>query len=75
MKKYKFRLSETNWIEFTQKDLDNAKTVNYVDDNSKGKILPIKRQFDGKIYDIIIPVELIEEQKNEQLRKNKGYDT
>lgn len=61
MKKYKFRLSETNWIEFTQKDLDEFKDVNFIDDNGKGKIIPIKRQYDGNVYDVIVPIELIEE--------------
>lgn len=61
MKKYKFRLSETNWIEFTQKDLDGFKDVNFIDDNGKGKIIPIKRQYDGNVYDVIVPIELIEE--------------
>lgn len=61
MKKYKFRLSETNWIEFTQKDLDGFKDVNFIDDNGKGKIIPIKRQYDGNGYDVIVPIELIEE--------------
>lgn len=61
MKKYKFCLSETNWIEFTQKDLDGFKDVNFIDDNGKGKIIPIKRQYDGNVYDVIVPIELIEE--------------
>lgn len=61
MKKYKFRLSETNWVEFTQKDLDGFKDVNFIDDNGKGKIIPIKRQYDGNVYDAIVPIELIEE--------------
>lgn len=61
MKKYKFRLSETNWIEFTQKDYDNAKEIRYYNDMSRGIIIPVKRQFDGNGYDIIVPIELIEE--------------
>lgn len=61
MKKYKFWLSKTNWIEFTQKDLDSFKDVNFIDDNGKGKIIPIKRQYDGNVYDVIVPIELIEE--------------
>lgn len=61
MKKYKFRLSETNWVEFTQKELDSFKNVDFINDNSKGKIIPIKRQFDGSIFDVIVPLDLIEE--------------
>ena len=61
MSKYRFRLSETTWIEFTQKDLDGFGNVDYVDDNGKGKMIPIKRQFDGMEYEIIVPIELIEE--------------
>ena len=64
-KKYKFRLSETNWVEFTQKDLDGFQNVNFIDDNGKGKIIPIKRQFDNSVYDIIVPLELLEECKDE----------
>lgn len=60
-KKYRFRLSETNFIKFTQKDLDGFRDVNFIDDNGKGKIIPIKRQFDGNVYDVIVPIELIEE--------------
>lgn len=61
MSKYKFRLSETNFIEFTQKDLDGFRDVTFIDDNGKGKIIPIKRQYDGNVYDVIVPIELIEE--------------
>ncbi len=61
MKKYRFRLSETNFLEFTQKDLDGFKNVAFIDDNGKGKIIPVKRQFDGNVYDVIVPLELIEE--------------
>lgn len=61
MKKYRFRLSETNFLEFTQKDLDGFKNVSFIDDNGKGKIIPVKRQFDGNVYDVIVPLELIEE--------------
>ena len=61
MKKYKFRMSETNWVEFTQETLDNFKDVNFIDDNGKGKIIPVKREFDGSVYDVIVPLELIEE--------------
>lgn len=61
MKKYKFRLSETNWVEFTQKDLNGFRDVAFINDSGKGKIIPIKRQFDGNVYDVIVPIELIEE--------------
>jgi hypothetical protein len=58
-KKYRFRFSETNWVEFTQKKLDSFDDVVYTDDNSKGKIIPIKR-FDYKVYKIIAPLDMIE---------------
>jgi hypothetical protein len=61
MKKYKFRLSETNWVEFTQKELDSFEDVNYIDDNTKGKIIPINRAFDNGLYQVIAPLEMIEE--------------
>jgi hypothetical protein len=61
MKKYKFRLSETNWVEFTQKELDSFKDVCYIDDNTKGKIIPINRAFDNGLYQVIAPLEMIEE--------------
>lgn len=65
MKKYKFRMSETNFLMFTDKDLKNFKDVTFIDDNGKGKIIPVKRGFDGQVYDLIVPLELIEECKNE----------
>lgn len=58
-KKYRFRFSETNWIEFTQKELDSFDNVFYTDDNSEGKIIPIKR-FDYKVYKVIAPLDMIE---------------
>ena len=61
MKKYKFRLSETNYVEFTQKDLDGFRNVEFTNDNGKGKIIPITRQFDKQNYQIIVPMEMIEE--------------
>lgn len=64
-KKYKFRLSETNFLQFTEENLKKFKDVTFVDDNGKGKIIPIKREFDGQVYDIIVPLELIEECENE----------
>ena len=59
-KKYRFRLSETNWVEFKQKNLDNFDNVVFADDNSKEKIIiPIKR-FDNKEYKVIAPLDMIE---------------
>jgi len=58
-KKYRFRFSETNWVEFTQEKLDSFDDVVYTDDNSKGKIIPIKR-FDYKVFKIIAPLDMIE---------------
>lgn len=65
MKKYKFRLSESDFITFTQEELDGFKDVTYINDNSKGKRIPIKRDFDNQIYDLIVPLELIEECEDE----------
>jgi hypothetical protein len=64
-KKYKFRLTVNNWLQFTEKDLKNFKDVTFVDDGGKGKIIPVKRDYDGQVYDIIVPLELIEECENE----------
>ena len=58
--KYEFHISETNSISFTEMDLLSFKNVEYTDDNGKGKIIPIKRD-DGKFFQIIVPIELIEE--------------
>lgn len=58
-KKYRFRFSETNYIEFTQEELDSFDNVFYADDNSKGKIIPIKR-FDSKGFKVITPLDMIE---------------
>ena len=59
--KYKFRMSETNWIQFTQKELDNFKNVQFIDDNTMGKIIPVKREIDNKIYHLLVPLDMIEE--------------
>lgn len=59
-KKYRFKLSETNWVEFTQKDFDRFKNVDFIDDNTKGKIIPVTRAFDKQNYQIIVPLEMIE---------------
>ena len=47
---------------FGQKELDNFRNVQFIDEMGKGKIIPIKREFDGAVYDVIVPIELIEEQ-------------
>ena len=60
-KKYRFRFSETNYVEFTQKELDGFKNVDFIDDNTKGKIIPVTRAFDKQNYQIIVPLEMIEE--------------
>ena len=59
-KKYRFRFSETNYVEFTQKDFDRFDDVVFTDDNSKGKIIPIKC-FNNKVFKIITPLDMIEE--------------
>lgn len=61
MKKYKFRLSESNWVEFTQKELDSFQNVDYLDTKGKGKIIPVTRTFDKQNYNLIVPIEMIEE--------------
>lgn len=61
MKKYKFRLSESNWIEFTQEDFDKFQNVQFTDYDGKGKIIPVTRTFDKETYQIIVPLELIED--------------
>lgn len=58
-KKYRFRLSETNYVKFTQKKLDGFQNVNFIDDKSKGKIIPVKR-FDNQTYQVIAPLDMIE---------------
>lgn len=59
-KKYKFRLSETNWVEFTQKELDGFGNVDFIDEDGNGKIIPVKRAFDNQVYDVIAPLDMIE---------------
>lgn len=59
--KYKFRMSETNWIQFTDKELESFKNVQYIEDNSMGKVIPVKREFDNKIYHLLVPLDMIEE--------------
>lgn len=66
MKNYKFRLSESNFIKFTQKELDGFQDVTFQDENNKkGKIIPVNRSFDHQVYDLIVPLELIEECEDE----------
>lgn len=64
--KYKFRMSESNRVEFTQKEFDEFKNVQYIDDNSMGKVIPVKRAIDNKIYHLLVPLEMIEEVEDEQ---------
>lgn len=59
--KYKFRMSETNYVKFTQKEFDEFKNVQYIDDNSMGKVIPVIRAFDNKTYQLLVPLEMIEE--------------
>jgi hypothetical protein len=60
MKKYKFHLSETSWIELSDKDLKHYQDAN-LQENKKGKIIPVEREFDNKLYGLVIPLELLEE--------------
>ena len=62
-KRYKFRMSETNYIEFT--DLNGFKNVQYIDDGSMGKVIPVVRAFDNKTYHLLVPLEMIEEITND----------
>ena len=64
MKRYKFRMSETNWIEFTEKDLNEFQNVGYYD-GGKGKIIPVTRTFDKQNYKLLVPIEMIEEIKDD----------
>ena len=57
--KYKFRLSETNYITITKEQLDNCKDVVYTDDGGKGKVLTVTR-YDGKNYQILAPLDMLE---------------
>jgi hypothetical protein len=59
-KKYKFRFSETNYVEFTQKDFDGFKNVDFIDDNTKGKVIPVTRAFDKQKFYVIAPLDMIE---------------
>lgn len=71
MKKYKFCLSETSWIECTEEELNGCKPLILTDGNKdiKVTIFPIKR-YDGLTYYLIAPIEMFEEIKDEQLRKD-----
>lgn len=70
MKKYRFRLSETSWIELSQDELIGYQDVN-LEDNKKGKIIPITREFDKKRFGLVVPIELLED--NEKFMIN-GVD-
>ena len=60
MKKYKFRFNDSTYIDFTEEKLKNAQNVDFIDDNSKGKLFYVNRE-DNKQYMIIIPLDMIEE--------------
>lgn len=65
MKNYKFYLSGTNYINISKNELKNCKNVVFIDDNnSKGKIITIKR-YDGKRFKIIVPLDMLEESEVE----------
>ena len=59
MKKYKFNMSETNYIEFTEEEMNNFKNVDFTDDNTKGKLIHIKRN-DGKTFILLAPLDMFE---------------
>ena len=59
MKKYKFYLSETNYISFEEKDLNGFKDVEFTEDNSKGKLVHLQR-YDGKAFILIVPMDMLE---------------
>lgn len=61
MNKYRFYLSETNYIDFNEEELNSCKDVEFTDDNTtKGKLLHLKR-YDGKSYILIVPMDMLEE--------------
>jgi hypothetical protein len=59
MNKYRFYLSETNYIEFEENQLNDFKDVEFTDDNIKGKLVHLKR-YDGKTYLLIVPMDMLE---------------
>ena len=72
-KKYRFRLSETNWVEFTQKELDKFSNVDFIDEDGKGKIIPVKRAFDKQVYDVIGIVNVVCSKLEQENKKLKAY--
>lgn len=62
MSKYRFQISEPSFIEFTKEEFENFEDVDFTD-GSKGKIIPVARQYDNKKYQLIVPLEMIEEIK------------
>ena len=74
MNKYRFRISETNYVEFTQEDLDKFRDVDYIGEDVKGKIIPVTRSLDGKHYDIIAPLEMIELIENDDVLFINGHE-
>lgn len=58
---YRFYLSETNYIDFKEEELNSFKDVEFTDDNTtKGKLLHLKR-YDGKAFILIVPMDMLEE--------------
>lgn len=60
MKNYRFRFNKSCYIDFTEEDLAKGQAVDFIDDNSKGKLFYVKRE-DNKQYMIIVPLDMIEE--------------
>lgn len=63
MKEYKFRLSETSYILTNEEIIKNSTSVKFIDDDGFGKVITVKRDFDGKCYQIIVPLDMLEERK------------
>lgn len=59
MSKYVFYLTENAFIEFSKKEFERFRNVEYIDDNSKAKLINVTR-FDKKRYQIIVPLDMIE---------------
>ena len=58
---YRFYLSETNYIDFKEEELNSFKDVEFTDDNTtKGKLIYLTRD-DGKSYILIVPMDMLEE--------------
>lgn len=60
MNKYRFYLSKTDYIEFEKNQLNSFKDVEFIEDNSNGKLFHLKR-YDGKTYMLIVPMDMLEE--------------